>query len=86
MSHEDRILIKQLRIKGHRSGKPWGVKRLQLICFVCAVLLNWLSYVMFLFYFLLLKVRHAISSPKISNNLKTKKNLTTIYSRFPSDD
>ena len=29
MIHEDRILIKQLRIKGHRSGKPWGVKRLQ---------------------------------------------------------
>ena len=29
MSHEDRILIEQLRIKCHRSGKPWGVKRLQ---------------------------------------------------------
>ena len=29
MSHEDRILIKQLRIKDHRSGKVWGVKRLQ---------------------------------------------------------
>ena len=95
MSHEDRILIKQLRIKDHRSGKPWGVKRLQkefpwknwksstlkdllrkldntgslafpptegcrrgrwayrtvfqLICFVCAILLNWLSYAKSLF-------------------------------------
>ena len=40
---------------------------------MCVILLNWLSYVKFLFYFLLLKVRHAISSPKISNKLKTKK-------------
>ena len=37
MNHEDRILIKQLRIKGHRSGKPWVVKWLQLICFVCHI-------------------------------------------------
>ena len=29
MSNEDRVLIKQLRIQGHRSNKPWGVKRLQ---------------------------------------------------------
>ena len=29
MSNEDRMLIKQLRIQCHRSGKPWGVKRLQ---------------------------------------------------------
>ena len=40
---------------------------------LCVILLNWLSYVKFLFYFLLLKVRHAISSPKISNKLKTNK-------------
>ena len=29
MSNEDRMLIKRLRFQGHRSGKPWGVKRLQ---------------------------------------------------------
>ena len=28
MSNEDRVLIKQLRIQGHRTNKPWGVKRL----------------------------------------------------------
>ena len=68
MSHEDRILIKQLCIKDHQSGKPWGVKRLQKEF----PWKNWLSYIKFLFYFLLLKVRHAISSPKIANKLKTK--------------
>ena len=70
MSHEDRILIKQLRIKGHRSGKPLRVKRLQKEF----PWKNWKSSTLkeLLRKIDKIKVRYAISSPKISNKLKTK--------------